>query len=313
MQFHILPDNGNFQRIFVMADLIHHFFPFFHINGRTIQPKLFHDDLIHLFIQQIQGNLIDGIGIDNLNDRFPIHIAEESDLFLHFIRHPLFHTAGDNIRMDPQPLQFVDAVLGRFCFRFAGSMEIRHEGAVNIEDIIGADFPFHLTDGFQKGLGLNIADGTADLGDHHIGIAFFARTQNAFFDLIGHMRNHLHRTAEIITATFFFQNGVINLAAGGVAVFGEIDINKTFIMTDIQIGFGAVVGDENFTVLIRAHGAGVDIDIWVKLLADHFQTAIFQNAAERRCGDPFSQRRYNTAGHKNKFCHFSVPLSFRIL
>ena len=272
--------------------------------------KLLHHDFVHLFIQQIQRNLIDGIGIDNLNHRFPIHIAEEGNLFLHFIGHPLFHTAGDNIRMNPQPLELIDAVLGGFGFRLTGSVEIRHKGAVDIKHVLGADFPFHLTDGFQKRLGFDITDGTADFGNDHIGVSFFSRTQDAFFDFIGHMRNHLNGAAEIIAAAFFFQHGVINFAAGGITVFGKIDINKTFIVADIQVSFGAVIGNEHFAMLIRAHSAGVDIDIRVKFLADNFQSAVFQNAAKGRCGDSFSQGRHNAAGHKNKLGHFRFLFPF---
>jgi len=36
-------------------------------------------------------------------------------------------------------------------------------------------------------------------------------------------------------------------------------------MTEVEIGLGAVVGDEHLAVLIRAHGPGIDIEIGVEL------------------------------------------------
>ena len=47
-------------------------------------------------------------------------------------------------------------------------------------------------------------------------------------------------------------------------------------MTDIQIRFCTVFRDEHFAVLVRAHRPGVDVDVWVKFLNGHFQSAIFQ-------------------------------------
>ena len=46
-------------------------------------------------------------------------------------------------------------------------------------------------------------------------------------------------------------------------------------MTQIEVGFGAVVGDEHFAVLIRAHRARVDIDVRVKLLRSHLIAPAF--------------------------------------
>ena len=44
-------------------------------------------------------------------------------------------------------------------------------------------------------------------------------------------------------------------------------------MTEVQIGFGAVFGYVYFAVLIRAHGAGIDINVRVEFLSGYFETA----------------------------------------
>jgi hypothetical protein len=36
-------------------------------------------------------------------------------------------------------------------------------------------------------------------------------------------------------------------------------------VAQIEVGLSAIVGYKNLSVLMRAHGASVDIDIWIKL------------------------------------------------
>jgi len=40
---------------------------------------------------------------------------------------------------------------------------------------------------------------------------------------------------------------------------------ETLVMAQIEIGFRAVTGHEHLAVLKRAHGAGINIDVGVKL------------------------------------------------
>ena len=37
-------------------------------------------------------------------------------------------------------------------------------------------------------------------------------------------------------------------------------------MSDVQIGFGSVIGDEDLAVLKRIHGARIHVEIWIELL-----------------------------------------------
>ena len=60
-------------------------------------------------------------------------------------------------------------------------------------------------------------------------------------------------------------------------------------MTEIQIGLGTVLSDENFAVLERTHRAGVDVDVGVELEVGDFNAAGFQNGPERRGCDAFAQ------------------------
>ena len=55
---------------------------------------------------------------------------------------------------------------------------------------------------------------------------------------------------------------------------------KRFGDAEIEIGLGAVVGDEHFTVLKRAHRARVDVDIGIQLLHADPKASLFQQHAD---------------------------------
>ena len=72
-------------------------------------------------------------------------------------------------------------------------------------------------------------------------------------------------------------------------------------MTKIQVCFSTVVSHEYLAVLNRVHGAGVNVDVRVKLLHSYFVATGFQKTSQRSCCDAFTETGYNTAGDKDVF------------
>ena len=70
-------------------------------------------------------------------------------------------------------------------------------------------------------------------------------------------------------------------------------------MAQIQIGFGTVIGDEDFAVLVRTHGTRIHIEIGIEFLDCYPQAALLQQAAQRRCGNSLAQAGNYAAGDKN--------------
>ena len=64
--------------------------------------------------------------------------------------------------------------------------------------VVAAQFVAHLADGFEKRQRFDIADGAADLDDHHVDVAGHLARRG--LDLVGDVRNHLHGLAQIIAA-----------------------------------------------------------------------------------------------------------------
>jgi len=66
-------------------------------------------------------------------------------------------------------------------------------------------------------------------------------------------------------------------------------MGKPLIMSEIQIRFGPVIRDINFSMLERVHGTRINIDVWIKLLDGYRQATAFEKCPD--CGgcQPFSK------------------------
>ena len=156
----------------------------------------------------------------------------------------------------------------------------------------------HLPDGLEERLRFNIADRAADLGDEHVGCSV-VHLIDAGFDLVRDMRDDLHGAAQIAALALAAQNAPIDLARRDGAARRQTLVREALVMAEIKVRFRAVVGDEDLAVLIRAHGAGVDVQIRVKFLVLHAQTALLQEPAERRRADALAKAGHDAAGDKN--------------
>src|SRR5690606_33034439 len=134
-----------------------------------------------------------------------------------------------------------------------------------------------------------VAHRAADFGNDHVGTGLRAGAGDQFLDFVRDVGDDLNGGAEIIAAPFLGDDGGIHFARGDVAVFGQVDVDEAFIVAQIEVRLRSVVRDKDFPVLIRTHGARVDVDVRVEFLDGHLQSAVFQQPAERGGGDALSQ------------------------
>ena len=71
-------------------------------------------------------------------------------------------------------------------------------------------------------------------------------------------------------------------------------------MAEVEVGLGAVLGDEDLAVLERAHRPRVDVDVGVELLQLDPVAAGDEQAADRGGGDPLSESRDHPAGDEDE-------------
>ncbi len=94
------------------------------------------------------------------------------------------------------------------------------------------------------------------------------------------MGNDLDGFAEVVAAALLGDDLLVDAAGGPVIVAGKLGVGEALVVAEVEVGFGAVVGDEDFAVLEGRHGAGVDVEIRVELHQVDFEPAAFEQAAD---------------------------------
>ena len=77
---------------------------------------------------------------------------------------------------------------------------------------------------------------------------------------------------------------VVMLSCAARRIAGE-----ALVMAEVEIGLGAVVGDEHLAVLIGRHRARIDVEIGVELAQADLVAARLQQRAERRGRETLAQ------------------------
>ena len=127
---------------------------------------------------------------------------------------------------------------------------------------------------------LDVADGAADLAQHEIEAV--VALADEVLDGVGDVRDHLDGGAEIVAAPLAGEDVLVDAAGGDVVLAGGGPAGEALVMAEVEIGLGAVVGDEDLAVLIGRHGARIDVEIGVELAQPDLVAARLQQRAERR-------------------------------
>ena len=69
-------------------------------------------------------------------------------------------------------------------------------------------------------------------------------------------------------------------------------------MTDVEVGFGTIVGDEYFAMLEGIHRAGIDVEIGVKFLHRDAKSTRSKEVAQTGCCEPLAKGGDHSSGHE---------------
>ena len=185
-------------------------------------------------------------------------------------------------------------------------------GNVDKQHVLPALFDRHLTYRLEEGLALDIADGAADLADENVDILVLHGVDAAFY-LVGDVGYYLHRAAEVAALPLAVEDVPEYPARRDRGVAAQALVNKALIVTEIEVGLGAVVGDEHLAVLIRAHGAGVDVEVGVKFLVLHAQAALLEQPAQGRRAYALAEPGHNAPRHKYILHIFPFVATFCVI
>ena len=306
MQLHVLPHQADLYGVVLVADTLHHFDPVLQVRLRGVNMQFPADNSGKVGLLQHEGRGVEDWKGDVFDDAVRFHVAEVGDLGENgSVGDLLVHPQHDDVRVDSHALQFLDAVLRGLGFVFSAGLQVGYQGDVDIQGVLPADLQAHLADRLDERLALNVADGTADFGDHDIRVGFFGYAVNEALDLIRNMGNRLYGASQVAAFPFLPDDVRVDLAGGQVGVLVQVLIDEPFIVAQVQVGFGTILRDIYLAVLVGAHRTGVYIDIGVQFLGRDLQAAGLQQASEGRCGNALSQSGYHTAGYKDKFRHGS--------
>ena len=178
------------------------------------------------------------------------------------------------------------------------------------EAVLPAHLQGDLPDRLQEGLGFDVADGAADLGDDHVGVGLTAHAVDEFLDLVGDMGDHLDRRAKVFSPALLVQHVPVDPAGGQVGPLVQILVDEALIVSQVQVGFGPVLGDVDLPVLVGAHGAGVHVDVGVQFLGGYLQPPGLQQTAQGGRRDALAEAGNHAAGDEYVFCHGTLLLCF---
>ena len=113
--------------------------------------------------------------------------------------------------------------------------------------------------------------------------------EHELLDGVGDVRDHLHRGAEVVAAALLGDDLLVDAAGGDVVGPDGRAPGEALVMAEVEIGLGTVVGDEDLTVLVGAHRAGIDVEIGIELAKAGRVAAGLQQRREGGRGQPFAE------------------------
>src|SRR5450759_35199 len=236
-----------------------------------LQPQMLDYVLVQSFRIQNKRNLVYGLRVYGVDHSLAIGVTEQGDFVLHITCYGAIRSAYYCVRLDAEALEFFDAVLCRLRLQLLRSLEPWHKRYVNVTDVLMPEFLPQLPDGLQKRLALDVTDGTPNFVDCNVGVFVLDNLQDPLFYLVGDMWNDLHCRAKELALPFPGDNRSIHRPGGGVTLPSQVYIHEPFVMSQVKVGLGAVIGNKYLAVLERVHGAGIYVDIRVDFLHHHVE------------------------------------------
>ena len=129
--------------------------------------------------------------------------------------------------------------------------------------------------------------------------------RDPLLDLVGDVRDDLHGAAQVVAAALLGDHALVDAPGGDVAGLRQVLVDEALVVAQVEIGLGAVIGDEHLAVLVGRHGAGVDVDVRVELQDRDRDAARLEDAPDRGGGDALAERAGHAAGHEDILRHRS--------
>ena len=282
-QINVLAHHGDADFAFGVLGLVHQIVPALEFCGRRVQAQLVANQAVQALLVQHARHFVDGVHVPHGDHAPHRYIGEQRDFLPFFVRNRAVGAAHQRVGLDADFAQLLGGVLGGFGLEFASRSNPGHVAQMHKSGVVRAQLQAHLAHGFQKRQGLDVAHGAANFHNghvHRIGLAQARAALDEFLDFIGNVRDHLHRFAQIVAPTLFVEHAFVDLAGGEIIGLAHAGFHKALVVAQVEVGLGAVVGDEHLAVLQGRHGARVDVEIGIEFDQGDCQTPRFQERGE---------------------------------
>ncbi len=303
VELHVLADERDLDVLAQLTRALDELGPLAQLRRRGVDPELLADERVEPLRLEHLGNEVDVGHVGRSDDGVPIDVGEERDLLADVVGERLGRAADDDVGMDTDAPQLVHGVLRRLRLQLTRCLDERDERHVQVDDVLGTDLAAELPDRLEERERLDVADRAADLGDDDVRRGDLLCAPDPRLDLVRDVRDDLHGGAEELALALLPQDRVPDRARRVARVPREVLVDEALVVADVEVGLGAVLGDEHLAVLERAHRARVDVQVRVELLGRDGEAARLEQPAERgghdalpQCGDD-TTRDEHVPGH----------------
>ena len=281
--------------------------PALHVALPRLEPQALADLLVEALLREVRRHVVDGGKVGVLEDVVGGDVAEARDLGADGGVDLVVGAADDEVGLEAEGAQLAHAVLRGLGLHLVRGGDVGHQAHVDEDAVVAALLVSELTDGLHEGLALDVADGAAELGDHHVGARLLLDAAEALLDGVRHVRDDLNGTAEEVAGALAGDEVLVDGSRGEVGRTREVLVDEALVVAEVEVGLVAVLGDEDLAVLERAHRARVHVEVGVGLLHHDAVAAGLEQAPERGGRDALAQRRHDATRHENVLCHGDLP------
>ena len=180
------------------------------------RPELADDQPAETGRLELERDLVDRVGGLGRDDRVHRDVREQRDLLADLVADRVVRAQDDDVRLDADPAQLLDRVLGGLGLELAGRGEGRQQRHVDVQHVGPPDVLAHLADGLEERQRFDVADGPADLDDHDVRIAVAGDAADPLLDLVGDVRDDLDGAAEVVAAALLGDDRLVDPAGRDV-------------------------------------------------------------------------------------------------
>ena len=125
-----------------------------------------------------------------------------------------------------------------------------------------------------------------------------AKDLNAVLYFVSNVGNDLNRFSQIIAASLFVDDVLVYAAGSDVIRLRGDNVEKSLVMAEVQICFGAIVRDKAFAVFIGIEGARIDVDVGIQFLNGNGIAAALQQFCQRSRNNSLAKRGSNSSRYE---------------